>query len=91
MINLKVNDKDYSVDVASDMPILWVLRDVLRFMVLKLVAELVSAGHGFCKSGQVISALAFLNNKADPLVKDIDAIMNGNICRSALYQATIWK
>jgi isoquinoline 1-oxidoreductase alpha subunit len=29
MINLKVNQKDYAVDASPDMPLLWVLRDLL--------------------------------------------------------------
>ena len=29
MINLKVNQKDYAVDANPDMPLLWVLRDIL--------------------------------------------------------------
>lgn len=29
MINFKLNGKDTSVDVADDMPVLWVIRDVL--------------------------------------------------------------
>ena len=29
MINLKVNDKSYQVDASPDMPLLWVLRDIL--------------------------------------------------------------
>lgn len=29
MINLMINQKEYSVDASPDMPLLWVLRDIL--------------------------------------------------------------
>jgi len=135
MINLKVNGKDYSVDVASDMPILWVLRDVLGLTGTKFGCGLGVCGSctvlldgkairscitpisvvkdqtlisiegvssvnstiqkaweelnvpqcGFCQPGQVISALALLNEKPDPTDADIDAGMSGNICRCGTY------
>ena len=135
MINLKVNGKDYSVDVASDMPILWVLRDVLGLTGTKFGCGLGVCGSctvlldgkairscitpisvvkdqtlisiegvssvnstiqkaweelnvpqcGFCQPGQVISALALLNEKPNPTDADIDAGMSGNICRCGTY------
>lgn len=135
MINLKVNGKDYSVDVSSDMPILWVLRDVLGLTGTKFGCGLGVCGSctvlldgkairscitpisivkdqtvisiegvsnvnstiqkaweelnvpqcGFCQPGQVISALALLQNKPDPTDADIDAGMSGNICRCGTY------
>jgi len=135
MINLKVNGKDYAVDVASDMPILWVLRDVLGLTGTKFGCGLGVCGSctvlldgkairscitpisvvkdqtvisiegvsnvnstiqkaweelnvpqcGFCQPGQVISALALLNEKPDPTDADIDAGMSGNICRCGTY------
>lgn len=49
MIDLKVNGEDYSVDVSSDMPILWVLRDVLGFTGTKF-----GCGLGVCGSCTVL-------------------------------------
>jgi isoquinoline 1-oxidoreductase alpha subunit len=40
---------------------------------------------GYCQSGQVMSATALLEQNAAPTDADIDAAMNGNICRCATY------
>ncbi|HEX8027565.1 MAG TPA: 2Fe-2S iron-sulfur cluster-binding protein, partial [Vicinamibacterales bacterium] len=40
---------------------------------------------GYCQSGQIMSAVALLNQKPRPTDDDIDAAMNGNICRCATY------
>jgi len=40
---------------------------------------------GYCQSGQIMSAAALLKNNPDPSDKDIDAAMNGNICRCGTY------
>jgi isoquinoline 1-oxidoreductase subunit alpha len=40
---------------------------------------------GYCQAGQLMSAAALLANKARPTDADIDAAMNGNICRCATY------
>jgi isoquinoline 1-oxidoreductase alpha subunit len=40
---------------------------------------------GFCQSGQVMSAIALLREVGSPTDDDIDAAMNGNICRCATY------
>jgi isoquinoline 1-oxidoreductase subunit alpha len=41
---------------------------------------------GYCQSGQVMSAIALLEANKKPTDADIDAAMNGNICRCATYQ-----
>ena len=41
---------------------------------------------GYCQSGQVMSAVALLRNNPSPSDADIDAAMNGNVCRCATYQ-----
>ncbi len=41
---------------------------------------------GYCQSGQIMSATALLAQNAKPTDADIDAAMNGNICRCATYQ-----
>jgi isoquinoline 1-oxidoreductase subunit alpha len=40
---------------------------------------------GYCQSGQIMSAVALLKNKPHPTDAEIEAGMNGNICRCATY------
>ena len=40
---------------------------------------------GYCQAGQIMSAVALLNQKPRPSDDDIDTAMNGNICRCATY------
>ena len=40
---------------------------------------------GYCQAGQIMSAAALLAAKPRPNDADIDAAMNGNICRCATY------
>lgn len=40
---------------------------------------------GYCQSGQIMSAVALLNNNGSPTDSDIDAAMSGNICRCGTY------
>src|SRR5882757_5056841 len=40
---------------------------------------------GYCQSGQIMSAVALLSRTPKPSDGDIDAAMNGNICRCATY------
>src|SRR5580692_4818030 len=40
---------------------------------------------GYCQSGQIMSAIALLNDKRNPTDAEIDAAMNGNICRCGTY------
>lgn len=135
-VAFKVNGKPRSVDVPADMPLLWVLRDVLdmkgtkfgcgaaqcgactvhfnggatRSCVLPVSAvqgasittveglspdgthalqraweELDVPQCGYCQAGQLMSAAALLARNAKPTDGDIDAAMNGNICRCATY------
>jgi isoquinoline 1-oxidoreductase alpha subunit len=41
---------------------------------------------GYCQSGQIMSALALLNATPKPTDPEIDAAMDGNICRCGTYQ-----
>lgn len=41
---------------------------------------------GYCQSGQLMSAAALLARNPQPSDSDIDAAMNGNLCRCATYQ-----
>lgn len=40
---------------------------------------------GYCQPGQIISAVALLRANPQPSDADIDAAMNGNICRCGTY------
>ncbi len=40
---------------------------------------------GYCQSGQIMSAVALLNDNPNPSDDDIDAAMRGNICRCGAY------
>ena len=41
---------------------------------------------GYCQSGQIMQAAAMLKKKPKPTDQDIDADMQGNICRCGTYQ-----
>ena len=40
---------------------------------------------GYCQSGQIMNASAFLNNNPNPSDEEIEAVMDGNICRCGTY------
>lgn len=40
---------------------------------------------GYCQSGQIMSAVALLENNPNPSDADIDAAMSGNVCRCGMY------
>ena len=40
---------------------------------------------GYCQAGQIMSACALLKKKPKPTDADIDAAMNGNLCRCGTY------
>lgn len=40
---------------------------------------------GYCQSGQILAAVALLEDNPNPTDDDIDASMSGNICRCATY------
>ena len=49
----------------------WIERDVVQC--------------GYCQSGQIMSAVALLEQNPQPTDADIDAAMGGNLCRCATY------
>lgn len=135
--SISVNGETRTVDVDSDTPLLWVLRDSLdlkgakygcgmamcgactvhvdgvpmRSCVMPIssvgsaeIATIEAIGEtelgrrvqeawldvdvmqcGYCQSGQIMSATALLERNPEPSDRDIDAAMNGNICRCATY------
>jgi isoquinoline 1-oxidoreductase alpha subunit len=40
---------------------------------------------GYCQAGQIMSAIALLEENSNPTDGDIDSAMSGNICRCATY------
>jgi isoquinoline 1-oxidoreductase alpha subunit len=133
----EVNGRQESVDVSSDTPLLWVLRDSLNLtgtkygcgiaqcgcctvhidgeavrscvMPVSAVAgkkivtiEGLSTGRshplqrawiaqqvpqcGYCQSGQIMTAAAFLKKTPKPTVTQVDAAMSNNICRCGTAQ-----
>ena len=133
---LTVNGKATTVDVPGDMPLLWVLRDVLNLKGTKFGCGIAQCGActvhmsgkpvrscqlqvakvgnaaittieglspngthalqrawqeldvpqcGYCQSGQIMSAAALLANTPKPSDAQIDAAMNGNLCRCGTY------
>ncbi|MDE1941538.1 MAG: (2Fe-2S)-binding protein [Betaproteobacteria bacterium] len=40
---------------------------------------------GYCQSGQIMSAAALLSKNPHPTDEEIDAAMNGNLCRCGTY------
>jgi isoquinoline 1-oxidoreductase alpha subunit len=135
-ISFTVNTRRVSVDVPPDMPLLWVLRDVLdlkgtkfgcgaaqcgactvhvngsptRSCVLPASAvegaevltieglspdgshpvqrawqELDVPQCGYCQAGQIMAAAALLARNPNPSDAEIDAAMNGNLCRCGTY------
>jgi isoquinoline 1-oxidoreductase alpha subunit len=133
---LIVNGRSTTVDVPADMPLLWVIRDVLNLpgtkygcgvamcgactvhingeaakscvtpissvagkkvttieglstdgshAVQQAWVELDVSQCGYCQPGQIMAAAALLANHPDPSDAQIDAAMNGNICRCGTY------
>jgi isoquinoline 1-oxidoreductase alpha subunit len=136
-ITFEVNGKSKTVDVTSDTPLLWVLRDTLNMtgtkygcgiaqcgactvhvdgaaqrscsVPISLVAgkkvttiEGLSADRshavqrawiaeqtpqcGYCQSGQIMTAVAFLKKNPNPSSADVDVAMSHNICRCGTAQ-----
>jgi isoquinoline 1-oxidoreductase alpha subunit len=135
-VSFRVNGKATTVDVPPDMPLLWVLRDVLDLKGAKFGCGVAQCGActvhvsgaptrscvtpvsaiqgaevmtieglspqgthalqraweeldvpqcGYCQAGQLMSAAALLAKTPNPTDADIDAAMNGNVCRCGTY------
>ena len=136
-MKLEINGKAHDVGVPADMPLLWVLRDVIGMTGTKFGCGMAQCGActvhvdgaairscvtpatalagkkittieglsadvthpvqrawietdvvqcGYCQSGQIMAAAALLAQKPKPTDADIDAAMNGNLCRCGTYQ-----
>lgn len=53
--------------------------------VQKAWVDLAVAQCGYCQSGQIMSAIALLQNNPKPSDADIDSAMSGVLCRCATY------
>jgi len=137
MLTLSINGTDLQVDVPEDMPLLWVLRDVLGLTGSKYGCGIAQCGActvhldgqaaracvlpvgevkgrkvvtierigntelgrkvqqawledevvqcGYCQCGQIMSAVALLEQNPQPDDRAIDQGMAGNLCRCLTY------
>jgi isoquinoline 1-oxidoreductase alpha subunit len=135
-MKLDINGTVREVEASPDMPLLWVIRDVLGFTGTKFGCGMAQCGActvhidgqpvracvtpissvgtrkvrtieglspdgshpvqrawaeadvvqcGYCQSGQIMSAVALLEQVPEPTDADIDAALSGNICRCGTY------
>ena len=135
-VTLKINGKEHTVDVPSDMPLLWALREKLNLTGTKYACGIGECGSctvlvdgravkscmlptvkmggreittieglspegnhpvqqawheedvpqcGYCQSGQILSAVALLEQNPKPDDADIDKAMSGVLCRCGTY------
>src|SRR6266700_3856695 len=93
MIELTVNGRKHSVDVEPEMPLLWVLRDVLDVKGPKFGCGIAQCGACTVHlngepvrscSVPVLAAVALLKKNRNPSDRDIDAAMT-NMCRCGTY------
>lgn len=133
---INVNDQEFQIEVDSDTPLLWVLRDELNLVGTKFGCGIAQCGActihldgeaarccsipisaienkkittieglsdngdhplqkawkthdvpqcGYCQSGQIMTAAAFLKNNKRPSDGEIDEAMHHNICRCGSY------
>jgi isoquinoline 1-oxidoreductase subunit alpha len=132
-----INNRPVTIEAEPQMPLLWVIRDIVRLTGTKFGCGMAQCGAciillngsavrscvlpiaevagkeiitiegigqdkmhpvqqawletqvtqcGYCQSGQIMSAVALLNKNPKPTDADIDAAMQGNICRCGTYQ-----
>ncbi|QMU29546.1 (2Fe-2S)-binding protein [Adhaeribacter radiodurans] len=135
-LSLTINNKFHTVEADPEMPLLWVIRDIVGLTGTKFGCGMAQCGActihldgnatrscvlpvsavvgkkittiegistnrthpvqqawiesqvpqcGYCQSGQIMSAVALLNKNVKPTNADIDAAMQGNICRCGTY------
>lgn len=134
---INVNGQDHTVEADPQMPLLWVVRDLIGLKGTKFGCGMALCGActmhldgnpirscsypvslasgkkittiegisadadhavqrawielqvpqcGYCQSGQIMSAVALLKTTPKPTDAQIDAAMNGNLCRCGTYQ-----
>jgi len=134
MVSLDINGRKYDVDIAPDIPLLWVIREHLKLTGTKYgcgigmcgsctvhvdgkaqrscqipvadaqgkkitTIEGIPESHpvkkawvkeqvpqcGYCQPGQIMQAIALLNEEPIPSEEKIINAMNGNLCRCGTY------
>ncbi|MBN8820949.1 MULTISPECIES: (2Fe-2S)-binding protein [unclassified Spirosoma] len=136
LFHLSINGKKYTVNADAQMPLLWVIRELVGLTGTKYGCGIAQCGActvhlkgppirscsfpvsavsnqpittiegiskdnshpvqkawiaeqvpqcGYCQSGQIMSAVALLRDNPHPTDDDIDAAMQGNICRCGTY------
>ena len=133
-ITLNINGQDHTVQVAEDVPLLWVIREHLQMTGTKFGCGISQCGActvhvdgqpmrscqlrvsrvvgrkittiegivedhpvkrawidiqvpqcGYCQSGQIMSAVALVDQNQDPSEEEIIQAMEGNLCRCGTY------
>jgi isoquinoline 1-oxidoreductase alpha subunit len=135
-ISLTINNHSHTVEADPEMPLLWVIRDMIGLTGTKFGCGMAQCGActihldgnatpscvlpvsavtgkkittiegisqdeshpvqqawiengvsqcGYCQSGQIMSAVSLLSKNIKPTDADIDAAMQGNICRCGTY------
>ena len=133
-ITLTINGQDHTVQVAEDVPLLWVIREHLQMTGTKFGCGISQCGActvhvdgqpmrscqlrvsrvvgrkittiegivedhpvkrawidiqvpqcGYCQSGQIMSAVALVDQNQDPSEEEIIEAMEGNLCRCGTY------
>ena len=133
-ITLNINGQDHTVQVAEDVPLLWVIREHLQMTGTKFGCGISQCGActvhvdgqpmrscqlrvsrvvgrkittiegivedhpvkrawidiqvpqcGYCQSGQIMSAVALVDQNQDPSEEEIIEAMEGNLCRCGTY------
>ncbi|WP_312362386.1 2Fe-2S iron-sulfur cluster-binding protein [Sphingobacterium sp.] len=134
--SIQVNGKIHNVDVPEDMPLLWVLRDIINLKGVKFGCGKALCGActvhlndtairscsfpvsavgdgkvttieglsengdhplqqawekyvvpqcGYCQTGQIMNAAAFMKKNPSPSEQEIEQAMAGNLCRCGTY------
>ena len=84
MITLTVNGQKHALDIEPETPLLWVLRDELGLTGTKFGCGIAQCGACYCQSGQIMAAVALLQQTPKPSDGDIDSAIT-NICRCGTY------
>ena len=74
-----------SVAVGKEITTIEGLNSAVGRAVQEAWKELEVVQCGFCQSGQIMSATALLSRNTKPTDADIDAAMQGNLCRCATH------
>ena len=90
MLTLRINGTASDVDAPSDMPLLWVLRDILGLTGTKFGCGIAQCGACTVHiDGKPVRScllpVGSIGDKNVTTIEGIDAAMAGNICRCGTY------